>query len=325
MSGSEVDLLRFDGRVAVVTGAGGPQSLGRAYALLLAERGAKVVVNDLGVGPDGRGKQRARADIVVQEIIDAGGEAVADTHSVADRDAALAVVQTAVDQWGKIDIVINNAGLNWPSLFDEITDTDLEAVVNTHFMGSIWMCRAAWPHMKGQGYGRIVNVCSGAMFGDLHVSIYSAAKAGVYGLTRALAVEGVTHDIRVNALMPFAWTIAVDESMIESDFKSSLKANSPEQVAPTVAYLAHEACSVTGKAIKTGGGLVAEVFASSTKGYADAELTPEAVRDHLDAILDRTDPIPVTEADSPARRGITPKPYDGAELSGGAAPAGALS
>jgi NAD(P)-dependent dehydrogenase (short-subunit alcohol dehydrogenase family) len=309
MSQSNGELLRFDGRVAIVTGSGGQQSLGRAYAHLLASRGAKVVVNDLGVGPDGRGAIQARADAVAQEIIEAGGEAIADTHSVADADSARAMVQAALDTWGRVDIVINNAGLNWPAAFDEITEDDLLKVANTHFMGSIWVCRAAWPEMKRQQYGRIVNVCSGAMFGDLYVAIYSAAKAGVYGLTRGLAVEGVAENIRVNALMPFAWTEAVDESMVDSDFKRSLMRNAPEQVAPTVAYLAHESCSVTGKAIKSGGGLVAEVFASSTVGYSDAELTPEGISAHLETILDRTDAVPITEADSPARRAISPKPY----------------
>jgi len=301
--------LNFDGRVAIVTGAGGQQSLGRAYAHLLGARGAKVVVNDLGLGPDGRGTQRARADIVAQEIVDAGGEAVADTHSVAESDSARALIQTALDAWGRVDIVVNNAGLNWTARFDELSESDLQIIVDTHFMGAIWVNRAAWPQMKRQQYGRIVNIGSGAMFGELYTPVYSAAKAGVYGLTRALAVEGLDEGIRVNAVLPFAWTPAVEESMVDSVFRRSLIPNRPEQVAPTIAYLAHEDCAFTGKALVSGAGRVAEMFASTTTGYVESELTPEAVRDHLDAILDRGQATHVTEADAATRRGITPKPY----------------
>ena len=304
--------LRFDDRVAIVTGAGGPDSLGRAYAHLLAARGAKVVVNDLGVGPDGRGTIRARADVVAQEIIDAGGEAVADTHSVAESKPARALVQAALDAWGRIDIVVNNAGLNWPAAFDQITEKDLLTIVGVHFMGNLWVCRAVWPHMKRQQYGRVVNISSGAMFGDLYVPIYSAAKAGVYGLTRALAVEGVEYGIKANAVMPFAWTIAVDKSMEDSEFKSALKRNTPEQAAPTIAYLAHEDCAFTGKAIQSGGGGVSEIFAMRTLGFTDSALTPEAIRDNLDMVLDRAEATPVTEADSPLRRLIPPNPYPAA-------------
>lgn len=301
--------LRFDGRVAIVTGAGGADSLGRAYAHLLAARGAKVVVNDLGVGPDGRGTVRVRSDVVAQEIIDAGGEAVPDTNSVAESETARAIVQTALDAWGRVDVIVNNAGLNWPAGFDQITEEDLLKIVNTHFMGSLWVCRAAWPHMQRQQYGRIVNISSGAMFGDLYVSIYAAAKAGVYGLTRALAVEGLEEGIRVNAVMPFAWTVAVEKSMVDSDFKRALQRNTPEQAAQMIAFLAHEECPFTGKAIQSGGGGVAEIFAMRTVGYSDGELTPESIRDHLDQILDRTQANPVTEADSPLRRQISPTPY----------------
>ncbi|MEE3754314.1 SDR family NAD(P)-dependent oxidoreductase [Mycobacterium intracellulare] len=148
--------LRFDGRVAIVTGAGGQEpSLGRSHAKLLAQRGAKVVVNDLGVGPDGRNVLRANAEQVADEICAAGGEAVADLHSVADEDGARRVVQTALDVWGRVDILVNNAGVCFMAHFDEISDADLRNVIDVHLMGTVWMCRAAWPHMRDAGYGRM--------------------------------------------------------------------------------------------------------------------------------------------------------------------------
>lgn len=202
--------LRFDGRVAIVTGAGGQEpSLGRSHAKLLAQRGAKVVVNDLGVGPDGRNILRANAEQVADEICTAGGEAVADLHSVADEDGARRVVQTALDVWGRVDILVNNAGVCFMAHFDEISDADIRNVIDVHLMGTVWMCRAAWPHMRDAGYGRIVNTTSGAMFGLENLSIYGAAKGGIFGLTRGLAVEGAPLGIKVNALGPAANTTAV--------------------------------------------------------------------------------------------------------------------
>ena len=158
--------LRFDGRVAIVTGAGGQDpSLGRSHATLLAERGAKVVVNDLGVGPDGRGIMRANAQQVADEIRAAGGEAVPDQHSVAEEEGARSVVATALDTWGRLDIVVNNAGVCFMAHFDKISSADIRQIIDVHLMGTLWMCRAAWPHMREAGYGRIVNTTSGAMFG----------------------------------------------------------------------------------------------------------------------------------------------------------------
>jgi NAD(P)-dependent dehydrogenase (short-subunit alcohol dehydrogenase family) len=157
--------LRFEGRVAIVTGAGGNPGLGRSYALLLAERGAKVVVNDLGVGPDGRGVVKAHADRVVKEIVDAGGEAIANTDSVSERDSAEGIVAAALDAWGQVDILINNAGVANVSLFSEISENDIHRVIDAHVMGNLWMCRAVWPHMTEAGYGRILNITSYAALG----------------------------------------------------------------------------------------------------------------------------------------------------------------
>ena len=158
--------LRFDGRVAIVTGAGGQRpSLGREFAWLLAARGAKVVVNDLGVGPDGRGRLAANAETVAAGISEAGGEAIADTNSVGSSESAKSVVRTALDAWGRVDILINNAGVVHMAAFDELSDDDCALIVNRHLLGNLWMCRAVWPHMKEATYGRIVNLSSSASFG----------------------------------------------------------------------------------------------------------------------------------------------------------------
>ena len=285
--------LRFDGRVAIVTGAGGAGSLGAAFAHLLAARGAKVVVNSGG---------RNRDDAVAKAIVAAGGEAISDLHSVAQRDSAAGIALAALDRWGRIDIVVNNAGATWSAGFAELSDDDLQTTLGVHLMGSIWMCRAAWPHMQRQAYGRIVNISSRAMHGLANVAIYGVAKAGQHGLTKALAVEGLAHDIRVNSVLPRAYTPTVEGGIADSEFRRSLMANTPEQVAPTVAYLAHESCSMTGRAFYSCRGHVLEVFSSDTVGYEDADPTPESVRDHLHDILDRTGAVAVTEADSADRQ-----------------------
>ena len=311
MSPPDHDVLRFDGRVAIVTGAGGQRSLGRAYAKLLAARGAKVVVNDLGAGPNGWGGERTRADVVAQEINDAGGEAIADTNSVADRGSALAIVQAGLDAWGKVDVLINNAGVSWPSRFEETSDDNLQSIIGVHLMGTIWMCRAAWPHMQEQGYGRIVNISSGGMHGLANVSLYGAAKAGIHGLSRALAVEGGEHGIHVNCVLPRAYTEAVEMAIVESEYRRTLMTGGPDQVAATIAYLAHESCELTGKALNSGRGRVSELFSANTAGFEFAadRLTPEEVRDHLATILDRTDAVPIPEANDPMRLGLTTAPY----------------
>src|ERR1700722_8080028 len=207
--------LRFDGRVAIVTGAGGRPSLGRAYAHLLAARGAKVVVNDLGVGPDGHGREPAHAEIVAKEIVDAGGEAIADLNSVAEEDSARAVVQTALDAWGHVDIVVNNAGVVVLAEFAEISAKDIRNIINVHLFGNIWMCRAVWHHMREREYGRIVNITSGALLGTRYVVPYGAAKGGILSLTRGLAVEGADRNIKVNTLGPAAATAALSLLSVE--------------------------------------------------------------------------------------------------------------
>ncbi len=284
---STVDQLRFDGRVAIVTGAGGNPGLGRAHALLLAERGAKVVVNDLGVGPDGRGIVRANAEAVAAEIQAAGGEAIADSHSVAERTTAEAVVQTALDAWGRVDILVNNAGIQLLAAFDEISDDDIRRIIDVHLMGTIWMCRAAWPHMSASRYGRIVNITSAAFFGFDKCVIYGAAKAGIFGLTRGLALEGEKCGIRASALAPGAITVATTQLCEPSEWvRTRRDSQPPELVSPAVAFLAHERCDLSGVFLQAGGGSVSAHVFAQTSGYSNPDLTIESVWDNVAAIRD---------------------------------------
>lgn len=306
--------LRFDDRVVIVTGAGGNYpSLGRVYATLFAQRGAKVVVNDLGVGPDGRGIQRAHADVVAQELIDAGGEAIANTDTVATEEGAEAVVKAALDTWGRVDALVNNAGVAPLAQFDEISSLDIRRTVEVHLMGNIWMCHAAWPHMQAAGYGRIVNITSAAQSGGRYLTIYGAAKAGISGLAYSLAIEGEAHGIKVNTLGPAALTTATTHMNDPSKFLTLFENHyHAEQVAPAVAFLAHEGCAVSGRYFEAGAGRVWNRYFCDTAGYTNAELTIEDVRDNLETILDREgaqpapDPIESSKATEYAFR---PKPY----------------
>jgi NAD(P)-dependent dehydrogenase (short-subunit alcohol dehydrogenase family) len=284
--------LRFDGKVVIVTGAGNVPSLGRAYAQLFAQRGAQVVVNDLGVGADGRGVKRANAVAVAEEICKDGGVAIADTHSVAERDSAEAIVQTAIDAFGTVDVLVNNAGVVNHAPFDVLSDADVQRMVNVHLMGTIWMARAVWPYMKEKGYGRIVNTASGTLFGMPHVSIYGAAKGGVFGLTRNLAVEGQPYDIKVNTLSPAAGgASAMTFNPSETEWTKLMNEQQPPAlVAPLVALLSHERCPSTGKFLDSGGGRVREVFFGKTQGYENRSMTPEDLLTNWGQVTDRSNP-----------------------------------
>lgn len=287
--------MKFDDQVAVVTGAGAAAGLGRVYALLLASRGAKVVVNDLGTGPDGRGIARASAQNVVDEIRKSGGEAVADTNSVADEESARAIIRTALDNYGRVDILINNAGVFRPADFASLTSDDITQIASIHFLGTIWMCRAVWPYMLEQKSGRIVNVSSVAMWGAQYTVLYGSAKAGILGLTRGLAVEGASSNVRVNALAPIAATTALHYfNKLESNpmpTNATVPPNlTPEVVAPVVAYLCHSDCLLNGAYVATGGGHVALGVFGTTRGYdCGMAITPEDVKANLAAIADPTD------------------------------------
>ncbi|AON53725.1 SDR family NAD(P)-dependent oxidoreductase [Herbaspirillum seropedicae] len=304
--------LRFEGQVAIVTGAGGNPGLGRAHAKYLAARGAKVVVNDLGVGPDGRGMVGARADAVVREICELGGQAVADTHSVATEEGANAIVQTALDAYGKVDILVNNAGVVEFALFEELSATDIHKILDTHLMGTIWMCRAVWPHMKQAGYGRIVNTVSGSLLGARYASVYGASKGGIMGLTRNLAIEGADIGVKVNALAPGAATVAWTTMSAEQAKPSPeiLAKLSPDFVSPTVGALAHVSCPASGKCIGSEGGNVFELWYGRTAGYTDHELQSHNVHLNWDQVLDRAGQREIGDPfDGCAGFKLTPRSY----------------
>jgi NAD(P)-dependent dehydrogenase (short-subunit alcohol dehydrogenase family) len=281
--------LRFDGRTAIVTGAGGNPGLGREFARLLAARGANVVVNDIGRDPESVGYYRddASADAVVEEIRALGGKAVADTHSVATEDAAAAIVGTAVETFGSVDIIVNNAVVSVLAPFDEMTSRDIRRQIETNLMGPIWMCRAVWPHMRAKRYGRIVNIASGAFTGCSMLSAYGISKGGVFALTRALAAEGSASGIKANTVTPGAFTRGSMGSLAEGTriykhFQENLGA---ELISPVVAYLAHDSCPVSGECIDASGGTVRRLYVAATPGFTDRELTVEKLSERWDEVL----------------------------------------
>lgn len=274
--------LRFDGRVALVTGAGG--GLGKEYALLLASRGASVVVNDLGGDRAGQGKSSSAADQVVNEIRSKGGKAVANYNSVEDGDK---LVQTALDNFGRIDIVINNAGILRDRSFARISDLDWDLIHRVHLRGSFLVTRAAWPHMKKQKYGRIIMTSSAAgLYGNFGQTNYSAAKLGLVGMSNTLSKEGVKYNIRSNTVAPMAAS-RLTQDVMPPDIFEKLK---PEYIAPVVAYLSHEHCESTGGIYECGAGWVAQLRWQRTVGAnclkANEPYTPEQVRDNWDKVCD---------------------------------------
>jgi NAD(P)-dependent dehydrogenase (short-subunit alcohol dehydrogenase family) len=284
-----VTTLSFDGRVAIVTGAG--RGIGRAYAHLLAARGAAVVVNDLGTSTAGRGADAGPVSAVVAEIAAAGGAAVADGSDVAVPDGARALVDTAVARWGRIDIVVNNAGIVRWAGFPDADAENLERHLAVHVGASFHTTRAAWPHMVEQGYGRVVMTTSSGMFGLPDNTSYATAKAAVVGLTRSLATAGAPHGIRVNAIAPAAFTRmavgpGVDDLDTPDDPRAALLA--PDLVAPMVAFLAHQACPVTGEIYVAGAGRFARLVLASTPGYVQVGEAPtiEDVAAHWETIND---------------------------------------
>jgi NAD(P)-dependent dehydrogenase (short-subunit alcohol dehydrogenase family) len=251
---------------------------------------------------------------VAQEIIDAGGTAIADTHSVAEESGAEQIVYAAMEKWGRVDVLINNAGVVVLAEFDEISSRDINRIIDTHLKGSMWMCRAVWPHMRKSSYGRIVNITSLAVYGGPFITPYAAAKAGVLGLTRGLATEGGPHGIKVNALAPHAGTASTMQSNEDSAWRRRAFAeNPPELVAPVMAFLAHEDCPVSGRFFEAAGGHASEFFFGQTRGYvAGKDLSMEDVRDNIDRVFDRHDFFSPPPPDDPGIRARTPfirKPY----------------
>jgi NAD(P)-dependent dehydrogenase (short-subunit alcohol dehydrogenase family) len=274
--------IGFDNRVAIVTGAGG--GLGRCHALELARRGARLVVNDLGGAIDGSGSDATPAQKVVQEIEALGGEAVANGDSVGTPEGGAAIVQAALDAFGRIDIVVNNAGILRDKTFHKMEQSDVDSVLDVHLRGAFNVTRPAWTHMRDQGYGRVVMTSSNAgILGNFGQTNYGAAKMGLVGMTNVLALEGAKYNIKVNAIAPVART-----RMTEDILGPLAEKLNPEQISPVVAWLASEDCPVSGEVYSCGGGTVARFFVGVTKGIFEPGLTVETIRDRWDEIRDQT-------------------------------------
>lgn len=286
--------MRFDDDVVIVTGAG--RGLGREYALAFAARGAAVVVNDIGAEADGSGGSRAVAQGVVGEIVAAGGRAVADTNSVATGEGAAAIVQTALGHFGKVTVLVNNAGTIAYARLSEIGDTDWRRMLSVTLDGTFHMSRAVWPLMAAQGYGRIVNTTSNAGFaGNETLAHYGAAKLGVAGLTKCMAQEVGDSGICVNAVAPMAVTrmnrevffggaVVEGENWREDIASGKVPMGPAEIVAPTVLWLAHRSTTLNGEIFSSSSGKVARVGFVVGQGYFNPHHGPEELRDNAEAI-----------------------------------------
>src|SRR5258706_2805762 len=301
--------LRFDGKVAIVTGAGG--GLGLSDALVVASRGAKVVVNDLGGGFTGEGKSSSAADKVVAEIKEKGGEAVANYNSVTDGDQ---IVKTAIDTWGKIDILINNAGILRDVSFQKMTQQDWDLVYQVHVLGTMKVTHAAWNLMRDGGYGRIINTSSAAgIYGNFGQANYSMAKLGIHGFTQTLAAEGRKRNIIVNTIAPIAGS-RMTETVLPKELLDALK---PEYVSALVAKLVHESTEETGGIYEVGGGFYAKLRWERAAGKTfrlGRNITPEDVDASWQAITDfakAEHPGSVAESMQPIMQNVEAGPSKG--------------
>lgn len=284
--------LRFDDRVAVITGAG--RGLGRAYALLLASRGAKVVVNDPGAGIKGQGLDAGPAEEVVQEIRAAGGEAAPCTESVATPEGGKAIIDAALDRYGRIDVLIHNAGIVRGALLKEMTQDEFDSVLDVHLHGAFHVARPAFPHMCAAGYGRVVLTSSiNGLYGNSKQANYSTAKAGLIGLSNVIAIEGAAEGVKSNIIIPAAVT-----RMADGLDTSAYPPMEPDLVAPAVAWLAHESCSITGEMLIALAGRIARAFAAETRGVYRDSWSIEQVAEQIDAIRDTGEPLIFSPAPS---------------------------
>lgn len=290
--------INFDGRVAVVTGAGG--GLGRSYALELARRGAAVVVNDLGGSGSGTGSSSRAADSVVEEILAAGGRAVANYDSVSTRTGGTAIIESALDNFGRVDALINNAGFLRNRKFEDMSDTELDAVIDVHLKAAFYVSQPAYRYMKQQGYGRILftSSASGA-FGSPEQTNYGAAKAGLLGLMNCLAWEGKQHGVLANALLPTAGTRLMQEmsaewyaQMMPQDVRFDVIAptGDPSYVTPLAVYLVSERCQATRAIYSATGGRFARAFIGVSEGWLGPVEHPASVED-IDANLAQIDDL----------------------------------
>lgn len=277
------DPISFDGRSAIVTGAGG--GLGRSYAIELARRGARVVVNDLGGSVDGTGGGTRAADVVVDEIVTAGGEAVANYESVSTAESGASIVQTAIDSFGRVDIVVNNAGILRDRSFVNMELDEIHAVLDVHLRGAFYVSQPAFRHMKEAGYGRFVFAASNAgILGNFGQANYGSAKMGLVGLSNVLAIEGMKYGIRSNVIAPVARTRMTEDLL--GPFADLVD---PDQVMPMVVYLCSEANEYTHEMFSAGGGRYARFFVGVNQGWFAGKATVpsvEDIADHLDEIRD---------------------------------------
>jgi NAD(P)-dependent dehydrogenase (short-subunit alcohol dehydrogenase family) len=290
--------MRFDGRSVVVTGGG--RGFGRQHALLLASRGAKIVVADYGMELDGSGSSAEPAQLVAKEIEAAGGEAIPCFANVAEESGAAEVVKTAVDAFGGLDILINNAGICDHAWFEDLTAENFLRLVRHHYLGTVHTSLAAWPHLREADHGCIVNTASEAILGNVPKAVsYSGAKGAVFAFTRALALDGKRHGIRVNAVAPrgntrmsdsriLAFTFDQPEENFKNEFFDQMR---PEYVSPAVAFLAHESCALTGEVFVSGMLKVMRIAVIETEGltFTPETLSPEGIAENLDALMDITD------------------------------------
>ncbi len=274
--------IRFDNQVVIITGAGG--GLGREHALLMASRGASVVVNDLGGSVHGAGAGQVPADQVVAEITAAGGKAVANYDSVATPEGGKAIVASAIEAFGRLDALVHNAGILRDKSILKLEVADIDTVLDVHLKGAFWLCQPAFAVMKEQAYGRIVLTSSASgLFGNFGQANYGAAKAGLIGLMRVLSVEGARYGIQVNCVSPAARTRMTEELL--GPLAEHL---SPAHVAPLVAFLCSRDCDFTSEIISAGGGRFARVFLGQGRGWYSgaAPASPEDLAAHMDSIMD---------------------------------------
>jgi NAD(P)-dependent dehydrogenase (short-subunit alcohol dehydrogenase family) len=295
--------LSFDGRVAVVTGAGA--GLGRAHALLLAQLGASVVVNDVS-GPSADGLRPA--DAVVAEIREAGGRAAADASSVSTPEGGAAIIQTAVDEFGTVDIVVNNAGIVRDKSFAKMTHDLLQPVLDVHLNGAFYVSRPAFEIMRAKGYGRIVSTTSTAgLFGNFGQTNYGAAKMGLVGFTRVLALEGRKYGIQSNLVSPIAAT-SMSAGLLDEDWERRLD---PSLVSPAVAWLAHEDCPANGEILSVAAGRVARIFIAETRGFYSPSLTVDDIKAQWENICAEDGYSVPTSAED--ERGLLERAFEEAE------------